>query len=111
VLGVAFSPDGTLLAAAYSDGYARLWNLATRQAVGAPLPAITGPVGSVFGVAFSPDGKLLATADQAVSARVTPSPPSRCRAARKAVAATRFCYSSDTQKALSHREKALTCGY
>jgi Novel STAND NTPase 1 len=38
LLNVAFSPDGTLLAAAYSNGYARLWNPATGQPVGAPLP-------------------------------------------------------------------------
>jgi WD40 repeat protein len=58
-----FSPDGKLLAAAYSDGYVRPWNLVTRQIVGAPLPASTGPGGSVLGVAFSPDDKLLASAD------------------------------------------------
>ena len=39
---VAFSPDGKLLAAAYGDGYVRLWNPVTGQAVGAPLPADTG---------------------------------------------------------------------
>ena len=38
---------------------------------------------------------------QAVSSRVTPSPPSRCRAARRAVAATRFTTVPETQKALS----------
>jgi WD40 repeat protein len=63
VSGVAFSPDGKLLAAAYGDGYVRLWNPVTRQAVGVPLPAYTGPVAAVNGLAFSPDGKLLATAD------------------------------------------------
>ncbi len=65
VLQVAFSPDGKLLAAAYGDGYVRLWNPATGQAVGTLLPADTSLGRSVFAVAFSPDGKLLATADTA----------------------------------------------
>jgi WD40 repeat protein/transcriptional regulator with XRE-family HTH domain len=60
---VAFSPDGKLLATAYGDGYVRLWNPATGQAVGSPLPADTSLDGFVYDVAFSPDGKLLATAD------------------------------------------------
>ena len=60
VNGVAFSPDGKLLAAAYGDGTVRLWNLATQQAVGAPLPAPTGPLAIVSSMAFSPDGNLLA---------------------------------------------------
>ena len=65
VLQVAFSPDGKLLAAAYGDGYVRLWNPVTGQAVGTLLPADTSLGRSVFAVAFSPDGKLLATADTA----------------------------------------------
>ena len=63
VSAAAFSPDGKLLAAAYGDGYVRLWNPVTGQAAGSPLPADTGPGGGVNGVAFNPDGKLLATAD------------------------------------------------
>ena len=60
VNGLAFSPDGRLLASADDDGTVRLWNPATRQPVGAPLHA--DPKGT-SAVAFSPDGKLLASAD------------------------------------------------
>jgi hypothetical protein len=42
---------------------------------------------------------------QAVSSRVIPSPPSRCRAARSLVAATRFTTVPETQKALSRLGK------
>jgi len=59
VLGVAFGPDGKLLATAGGDGTVRLWNLSTGQPIGAPIQ--TGALNGVFGVAFSPDGKLLAS--------------------------------------------------
>jgi WD40 repeat protein/serine/threonine protein kinase len=58
IVGVAFSPDGRLVASASHDGTACLWDVATGR------PAHTLPVSHwpVRGVAFSPDGKLLATA-------------------------------------------------
>ena len=57
--GVAFSPDGKLLATADADGTVRVWNPPGGQA---PLATYTG-IGAVNAVAFSPDGKLLASAD------------------------------------------------
>jgi WD40 repeat protein len=58
VRGVAFSPDGTLLATTSYDCTVRLWDLATGQ----PARTLTGHEDVVRGVAFSPDGTLLATA-------------------------------------------------
>ena len=63
VNGVAFSPDGKLLATADADGTVRLWNTATGHEVGTPLSDEAGPGLGVKAVAFSPDGKLLASAD------------------------------------------------
>ena len=66
VWGVAFSPDGRLLATASRDGTARLWDPAT----GHCLRTLTGHTGEVTGVAFSPDGQLLATASRDKTARL-----------------------------------------
>ena len=63
--GVAFSPDGRLLATASTDKTARLWDPATGDCV----RTLTGHAAGVRGVAFSPDGRL-ATASLDRTARV-----------------------------------------
>lgn len=57
VSGVAFSPDGSMLAAHYGNGIVFVWDMNSRQ-VRHKIQAhtVAGPV------AFSPDGKRLATA-------------------------------------------------
>ena len=54
VQAIAFSPGGRLLAVIDNDHSLRLWDVATRQLLGAPL------AGAVNSAAFSPDGTLLA---------------------------------------------------
>ncbi len=67
VVGVAFSPDGSLLATASDDLTAKIWDPLTGQELFTlkghrPAPASLPPFDGVIQVDFSPDGKLLATA-------------------------------------------------
>jgi WD40 repeat protein len=66
VWGVAFSPDGRMLATASGDERARLWDPAT----GERLRTLAGHADAVLGVAFSPDGRMLATASGDNTARL-----------------------------------------
>jgi WD40 repeat protein len=62
---VAFSPDGTMVAAIGTDGRARRWHVATQQEAGAAVS-----VGHQGALAFSPDGRTLATAGADGSTRL-----------------------------------------
>jgi len=57
VRDLAFSPDGTVLASAGSDGTVRLWRIAD----GKLLKTLSGHTNVVNKVAFSPDNRLLAS--------------------------------------------------
>jgi WD40 repeat protein len=64
VLSVAFSPDGTTLAAGTDDGAILLWNLPA----GTQLPQLLQTrLGQVYSVAFSPEGNTLAAGTYAGS--------------------------------------------
>jgi WD40 repeat protein len=55
--GLTFSPDGRTVASRSDDGTVRLWDVATRQPRGRPLPHDA----AVTAIAFSPDGQTLAS--------------------------------------------------
>lgn len=61
---MAFSPDGSILAAGGADDKVRLWRMAEPRRPEPLGPRLAGPAGDVFSVAFSPDGRTLAATAQ-----------------------------------------------
>jgi len=57
-VGVAFSPDGKLMASSTRDHSVTLWDFKSGRAI---LPLLVGHTARVAGVAFSRDGKILAS--------------------------------------------------
>ncbi|MBN2471677.1 MAG: hypothetical protein JXN59_13230, partial [Anaerolineae bacterium] len=67
VRGVAFSPNGALIASAGRDGTVHRWHAASHAPAGEPL---TGHDGQVNSVTFSPDGALIASAGRDAQIRL-----------------------------------------
>jgi WD40 repeat protein/tRNA A-37 threonylcarbamoyl transferase component Bud32 len=68
VAGVAFSPDGRLVASATWDQVVRVWDVRT----GRERQTLVGHRAEVMAVAFSPDGRQLASAARSVSRSTGP---------------------------------------
>jgi len=66
VEGIAFSPDGSILAASTFDKTVHLWDVAT----GKELRKLVGHTDDVRPVAFSPDGKTLASGSEDKTVRL-----------------------------------------
>ena len=60
VYGVAWSPQGSLLASCSADGSITLWDSATGQV----MQTLTGHEGAVWTVDFSADGRLLVSGSE-----------------------------------------------
>jgi WD40 repeat protein len=66
VIGIAYSPDGKLVASGGWDNLVRLWEAKT----GKEVRRLEGHAKPIYGVAFSPDGKLLVSNGQENTIRV-----------------------------------------
>lgn len=104
--GVAYSPDGRLLAVPLSSGRVELWDLTDAAA---PPRGIDAHVGAAFDAAFSPDGATLATAGNDRSVRLWNVADGRPIGSVEGVAAVRaVAFSPDgATLAAASAEKAL----
>jgi WD40 repeat protein len=66
VYGVAFSPDGKIIASGSGDSTVRLWDVTTKQV----LYTLTGHTDSIYSVAVSPDGKYVLSGSKDHTARL-----------------------------------------
>jgi hypothetical protein len=73
VRGLAFSPDGKLLATSGQDGLTRIWNVGTGTTLTPTATSLT-TTGNVETLAFSPDGRRLAGAGEAGALTVWKAP-------------------------------------
>jgi WD40 repeat protein len=66
VIGIAYAPDGKLIASSGWDNLIRLWDART----GKEVRQLKGHASPIYGVAFSPDGKVLVSNGQEKTIRV-----------------------------------------
>ncbi|KAG8818051.1 hypothetical protein FRC19_010911 [Serendipita sp. 401] len=59
IIGLVFSPDGKLIAAASADSYVRLWKTSSQTSKGEPIHVPILSEGEVDAFFFSPDSNLL----------------------------------------------------
>ena len=74
VAGIAYSPDGRLLASGSEDGTVKLWDTAT----GLCIATLDGHCRGVWCIAFSPDGKLVASGNDDGTVRLWNAATAKC---------------------------------
>jgi WD40 repeat protein len=80
VWALAFSPDGTTLAAGVTDGTAWLWNVAS-PAVPSLIASLSGVDGHIYSISYSPAGDKLAASSNDGSVHIWDTSPLAARAA------------------------------